>query len=160
MQQYARVITDDPTDKELDYTIPEPWVGKVHVGSRVKFPLRSREILATVVALVDTPSVPNPRFFLELIAEGPILNESLLRLARWMADYYCCPIETAIRSVLPQVIRKAEIGFKRERVLTANRAITEQELLKLETKAPRQVEVMRSTMGIPTPIRWRELVMR
>ena len=160
MQHYARVITDDPTDKELDYTIPEPWVGKVHVGSRVKVPLRSREILATVVALVDTPSVPNPRFFLELIAEGPILNESLLRLARWMADYYCCPIETAIRSVLPQVIRKAEIGFKRERVLRADRAIPQEELSKLETRAPRQVEVMRVAMEIPTPIRWRELVMR
>jgi primosomal protein N' (replication factor Y) (superfamily II helicase) len=160
MQQYARVITDDPTDKELDYTIPEPWTGKVHVGSRVKVPLRSREILATVVALVDTPSVPNPRFFLELISEGPILNESLLRLARWMADYYCCPIETAIRSVLPQVIRKAEIGFKRERVLRANRAISQDELSKLERRAPRQVEVMRVAMEISTPMRWRELVMR
>jgi len=160
MQQYARVIIDDPTDKELDYTIPEPWTGKVHVGSRVKVPLRSREILATVVALVDTPSVPNPRFFLELISEGPILNESLLRLARWMADYYCCPIETAIRSVLPQVIRKAEIGFKRERVLTANRAISQDELSKLEKRAPRQVEVMRLAMEISTPMRWRELVMR
>ena len=81
MQQYARVITDDPTDKELDYAIPEALAGKVHVGSRVKVPLRSREILATVVALVDTPSVPNPRFFLELVSEGPILSESLLRLS-------------------------------------------------------------------------------
>src|SRR5262249_55348657 len=134
MQHYARVITDDPTDKELDYAIPEPWVGKVHVGSRVKVPLRSREILATVVAPVDTPSVRYQRFVLDLIDEGPILTESLLRLARWMADYYCCPIEPAIRSVLPQVIRKAEIGFKRERVLTADRAIPQEELSKLETR--------------------------
>src|SRR5215468_10656039 len=160
MQQYARVITDDPTDRELDYTIPEPWVGKVHVGSRVKVPLRSREILATVVALVDTPSVPNPRFFLELIAEGPILNESLLSLARWMADYYCCPVETAIRSVLPQVIRKAALGFKKERVLTVNREIPEEELARLRTKAPRQVEVMRLAIEIAAPVRWRELQMR
>src|SRR6516225_8776185 len=131
MQHYARVITDDPTDKELDYTVPEPWVGKVHVGSRVKVPLRSREILATVVALVDTPSVPDPRFFLELISERPILSKSLLRLARWMADYYCCPVEVAIRSVLPQVIRKAELGFKKERVLTVSREIPKEELATL-----------------------------
>src|SRR5215468_5912488 len=130
MQQYARVITDDPTDRELDYAVPEPWAGKVHVGSRVKVPLRSREILATVVALVDTPSVPAPRFFLELISEKPILNESLLHLARWMADYYCCPVEAAIRSVLPQVIRKAELGFKRERVLEVNPSIPKEELEK------------------------------
>jgi len=160
MQQYARVITDDPTDKELDYAIPEPWAGKVHVGSRVKVPLRSREILATVVALVDTPSVPNPRFFLELISDRPILSKSLLRLARWMADYYCCPVEAAIRSVLPQVIRKAELGFKTERVLTVNREIPDDDLVTLQVKAPRQVEVMRLAIEIATPIRWRELQMR
>jgi primosomal protein N' (replication factor Y) len=160
MQQYARVIIDDPTDKELDYAIPEPWAGKVHVGSRVKVPLRSREILATVVALVDTPSVPNPRFFLELVSETPILNKSLLILARWMADYYCCPVEAAIRSVLPQVVRKAELGFKRERVLTVNSEIAGEELTKLATKAPRQAEVMRLAIEIATPVRWRELQMR
>ena len=160
MQQYARVITDDPTDKELDYAIPEALAGKVHVGSRVKVPLRSREILATVVALVDTPSVPNPRFFLELISDRPTLSKSLLRLARWMADYYCCPVEAAIRSVLPQVIRKAELGFKRERVLTVNREIPDEELATLRTKAPRQAEVMRLAIEIATPIRWRELQIR
>jgi primosomal protein N' (replication factor Y) len=160
MQLYARVITDNPTDKELDYAIPEPWADKVQVGSRVKVPLRSREILATVAALVDTPSVPNPRFLSALISEKPILNESLLRLARWMADYYCCPMEAAIRSVLPQVIRKAEIGFKRERVLTINSLISDKELVALQAKAPRQVEVMRLALDIAAPIRWRELQMR
>jgi primosomal protein N' (replication factor Y) len=160
MQQYARVITDDPTDKELDYAIPEPWAGKVHIGSRIKVPLRSREILATVVALVDSPSVPNPRFFSELISERPILTKSLMSLARWMADYYCCPVEAAIRSVLPQVIRKAELGFKRERVLTINGEISGEELTKLAAKAPRQAEVMRMAMEIAAPVRWRELQLR
>src|SRR3981081_3895243 len=100
MQRSARVITDDPTDKELDYTIPEAWAGKVHIGSRIKVPLRSREILATVVALVDIPSVSSPTNILALISEAPIISASLLKLARWMAEYYCCGIETAIRCVL------------------------------------------------------------
>ncbi|MBV8140661.1 MAG: primosomal protein N', partial [Verrucomicrobia bacterium] len=82
MQSYARVITDDPTDKELDYAIPPSWAGKVHIGSRIKVPLRSREILATVVALVDTPSVPEPKIIAGLVSESPILNKSLLALAR------------------------------------------------------------------------------
>ena len=124
MQNYARVITDDPTDKELDYSIPPSWAGKVHIGSRVKVPLRSREILATVVALVDTPSVPEPKIISSLISESPILNKSLLALARWMAEYYCCPVESAIRSLLPEVIRKAKLGFKRERIVSVNREIS------------------------------------
>jgi primosomal protein N' (replication factor Y) (superfamily II helicase) len=157
MQQYVRVITDDPTDKELDYAVPEPWTNHVHVGSRVKVPLRSREILATVVALVDTPSVPEPKSILELISETPILNDRLLKLARWMAEYYCCPIETSIRSVLPQVIRKAQLGFKRERVLSLQRQVDKAELAALAKKAPRQADVLRHTIELGGPIRWREL---
>ena len=160
MPDYARVITDDPTDKELDYSIPQSWVGKVHIGSRVKVPLRSREILATVVALVDTPSVPKPKIILGLVSESPILNKSLLALARWMAEYYCCPVEWAIRSLLPEVIRKAKVGFKRERIVSLGREISETELQSLEAKAPRQAQVLRFLIEGSEPIRWRELQQR
>jgi primosomal protein N' (replication factor Y) (superfamily II helicase) len=160
MQGYARVITDDPTDKELDYAIPEAWVGKVHLGSRIKVPLRSREILATVVALVDTPSVSSPRIVSAIISEVPVMSASLLKLARWMADYYCCSIETAIRSVLPQVIRKAELGFKRERQVTVQRTPTPEEFSRLKARAPRQAAVLEMMLTQSSPIRWRELQLR
>ena len=157
MQNYARVITDDPTDKELDYSIPQTWAGKVHIGSRVKVPLRSREILATVVALVDTPSVPEPKTISALISESPILNKSLLALARWMAEYYCCPVESAIRSLLPEVIRKAKLGFKRERIISVSREFSQGELQALEVKAPRQAQVLKYVLELAEVIRWREL---
>ncbi len=160
MQNYARVITDDPTDKELDYSIPQSWAGKVQIGSRVKVPLRSREILATVVALVDTPSVPEPKMISALISESPILNKSLLALARWMAEYYCCPVESAIRSLLPEVIRKAKLGFKRERIVSLSRAFSETDLKNIQTKAPRQARVLQYVAEIAEPIRWRELQQR
>jgi primosomal protein N' (replication factor Y) (superfamily II helicase) len=157
MQNYARVITDDPTDKELDYSIPQTWAGKVHIGSRVKVPLRSREILATVVALVDTPSVSEPKTISALISESPILNKSLLALARWMAEYYCCPVESAIRSLLPEVIRKAKLGFKRERIISVSREFSEAELQALQVKAPRQGQVLKYVIEQAEVVRWREL---
>lgn len=156
MQHYARVITDDPTDKELDYVIPPSWAGQVQIGSRVKVPLRSREILATVVALVDTPSVPNAKNISALISESPVLNKSLLTLARWMAEYYCCPIESAIRSLLPEVIRKARLGFKQERIVSVTREVSETELGDLQKKAPRQAHVLRAAIEAGVPVRWRE----
>ena len=160
MQLYARVVTDEPTDKELDYSIPESCIGKVHVGSRVKVPLRSREILATVVALVDTPSVSEPKLISALISDTPILNKSLLALARWMAEYYCCSVEAAIRSVLPQVIRKAELGFKRERIVSVNNEISEEGLQRFRAKAPRQADVLQFAIAVAEPLPWRELQLR
>ena len=160
MQLYARVVTDEPTDKELDYSIPESCIGKVQVGSRVKVPLRSREILATVVALVDTPSVSEPKLISALISDTPILNKSLLALARWMAEYYCCSVEAAIRSVLPQVIRKAELGFKRERIVSVNNEISEEGLQRFRAKAPRQAHVLQFAIAVAEPLPWRELQLR
>jgi primosomal protein N' (replication factor Y) (superfamily II helicase) len=160
MQEYARVITDDPTDKELDYAIPPAWAGKVQIGSRVKVPLRSREILATVVALVDEPSVPNAKNISGLISESPVLNHSLLKLARWMADYYCCPVESAIRALLPEVVRSAQLGFRQERIVAVVREFSEVEIRTLEQKAPRQGHVLRIAIAAGVPIRWRDLQMK
>jgi len=160
MQLYARVVTDEPTDKELDYSIPESCIGKVQVGSRVKVPLRSREILATVVALVDTPSVSEPKLISALISDTPILNKSLLALARWLAEYYCCSVEAAIRSVLPQVIRKAELGFKRERIVSVNNEISEEGLQGFRAKAPRQADVLQFAIAVGEPLPWRDLQLR
>ncbi|MBV9391154.1 MAG: primosomal protein N', partial [Verrucomicrobia bacterium] len=155
MERFARVITDDRTDKELEYRIPESFVDKVQIGSRVKVPVRSRETLATVVAVIPQASVPEPR---ELLAIFPsVLHPPLLDLARWMSEYYCCPIETAIRSVLPQAIRKSEISFKRERMITIDRLPSPEEFAQLKARAPRQAEILRIAAETGAPIPWQEL---
>ena len=160
MPHYARVIPDDPTDKELDYLIPDSWASKVHIGSRVKVPLRSRETLATVVALIDTASVPEPKSITGLVSEQPIVNPALIALARWMSDYYGCSIEVAIRSAMPQVIRRGELSFKRQKVLTVERRPSEEELATLSRRAPRQAEVLEVVATFSGPVRWRELQVR
>src|SRR5580693_8899629 len=118
MPLYARVVTDDPTNKELDYLVPPLWESKIHVGSRVKVPLRSRDSLATVVALVDESAAPGIKNVAALVSEEPVLDPRMLELSRWMAEYYCCPLDAAIRCALPQVIRSGT--FKRERWLSVN----------------------------------------
>jgi primosomal protein N' (replication factor Y) (superfamily II helicase) len=159
MQRYARVVTDDPTDKELDYLIPAAWKSKVHVGSRVKVPLRNREVFATVTAILDETGAPNPRTIVRLLSEEPILNAELLRLARWMSEYYCCSVEAAIRATLPQVIRHAALGFKRTRTLRVTGARPEPvELEKLAVRAPRQAEVYRLVAEQTGPIGWSDLL--
>jgi primosomal protein N' (replication factor Y) len=158
MQRYARVITDDPTDKELDYFIPPAWKSKVDVGSRIKVPLRSREVLATVIAILEETDAPNPRAITQLLSEKPTLNPELLRLARWMSEYYCCSVEAAIRSTLPQVIRHASLGFRRTRIIQVARRPDPAELERLAIRAPRQAEIFQLLLNEPAPIRWSDLV--
>jgi primosomal protein N' (replication factor Y) len=159
-QRFARVVTDDPTDKELDYRIPEQWANDVQIGSRVRVPLRSREVLATVVAVVTDPSVPEPKSLADLVSDLPIVSPQLIELGRFIADYYGCSIEAAIRTMLPTVVRQAQLGFKRLRVVALAREPSSEELASLEKRAPRQGDVLRQVALLKEPILWKELVLR
>ncbi len=106
---YVRVVVDRAIHRELDYSVPESLAERVGVGSRVRVPFRDKSALATVVAVPESSEARGIRPIEVVIGEAPILSEQLLKLARWISAYYCCPIETVMRSMLPQVIRRAEI---------------------------------------------------
>ncbi|MEO6053759.1 MAG: primosomal protein N', partial [Chthoniobacterales bacterium] len=143
MEAYARVIPDQNLDRALDYEIPEPLRKSVHIGTRVRIPIRLRLVLGTVVALLEETSVKGLKPIAEVIDETPTISPNLLKLARWMADYYCCPVEAAIRCILPQVIRNAEMGHQRRKWMRISPEFNASQLAEIEKKAPRQAEVLR-----------------
>jgi len=111
---YIRVIIDRAIHRELDYSVPETLSERVGVGSRVRVPFRDKSALGTVVAMLEQSEAEGIRPIEAIVGEAPIMSEPLVELARWMSTYYCCPIETVMRSLLPQVIRRAEIGWKQQ----------------------------------------------
>ncbi len=149
---------DRSADREFDYLIPENLQGKVGVGSRVRLPFRNRAALGTVVDVLEESAVPeeNLRPIASTVGDKPILSPVLIELARWMADYYCCPVEAAMRSVLPQVIRDAELEHKTQLFARLLRLPTADELTALTRRAPRQAEVLEALQaekeGVPLPV--------
>lgn len=151
--KFVRVVIDRSIRRELDYAVPDALAGKVVVGSRVRVPFRDKKLLATVVATLEESPASGIKPIEALLGEKPVLSASLIELARWMATYYCCPIETVMRSLLPQVIRKAEVGWKKQLFVRLTRAPTAEELEKLQRRAPRQAELLEAIKQLtkPTP---------
>ena len=147
--RFARVIVDRSADREFDYIVPAAMAGRVEVGSRVRLPFRNRAALGTVVDLLYESAVPEGalRPLQSVIGNKAIISPVLIELARWMADYYCCPVETAMRSVLPQVIRDAEIGDKKQLFARLVRPPTPEEIAVLQKRAPRQAEVIEALVA-------------
>ena len=106
MSSFVRVIVDRSIRRELDYSVPEAMTDQVVVGARVRVPFRDKSLLATVVATLDQSPAEGIKPIMALLGEKPILSASLIELARWMSNYYCCPVETVMRSLLPQVIQR------------------------------------------------------
>ena len=93
-----------------------------------------------------------------IVGAAPILTEQLLELAKWMAAYYCCPIETVIRSLLPQVVRKAEVGWKKQLFVQPAGEIASEEIENLRRRAPRQAELLEVIKRLEHPVRAAELL--
>jgi primosomal protein N' (replication factor Y) len=156
--RYVRVIVDRAIHRELDYSVPENLAGRVGVGSRVRVPFRDKSALATVVAIPEQSEAKGIRAIEAIIGDAPILSEQLLELARWMGAYYCCAIETVVRSLLPQVIRRAEVGWKKQLFVQPARNIAKAEFEKLRRRAPRQAELLEAISKLENPIRAAELL--
>jgi len=150
---YVRVIIDRAIHREFDYAVPEGLRDRVGVGSRVRVPFRDKSPLATVVAITEESEAEGIRTIEAVVGEAPILSKQLLELGRWISAYYCCPIETVMRSLLPQVIRRAEIGWKKQLFVQAGRKIDNEELEKLRRRAPRQAELLEAILRLEASTR-------
>jgi len=108
----ARVTLEIALRKEFDYAIPDELIGRIEVGSRVKVPFGPRQVLGVVTALVEESTHTNLRSILKVIGQQSQVTPKVLQLARWISEYYCCPVEIALKSVLPEAVRKEEAGWR------------------------------------------------
>src|SRR5208282_2385189 len=100
--------------KEFDYFIPPGLAGQIEVGSRVQVPFGPRKIPGCVTALAEESAHANLKPILKVIGAQTLVTPKVLKLARWIGEYYCCAPETALKSVLPEAIRKEKEGWKKQ----------------------------------------------
>src|SRR5213595_2317521 len=155
---YIRVLIDREIHRELDYLVPETLAERVGVGSRIRVPFRDKSALATVVAVLEHSEAQGLRPIEAVVGDAPALSEQLLELARWISVYYCCPIEAVMRSLLPQVIRRAEIGWKKQLFVLPAPNIDKEEIEKLQRRAPRQAELLEAISRLEAPVRAADLL--
>ncbi|MGA2749740.1 MAG: primosomal protein N' [Verrucomicrobiota bacterium] len=110
----ARVTLEIALGKEFDYLIPPELEDAVQVGARVKVPFASRQVLGCVTALLERSPHPNLRPILKTIGGQSQVTPKILELARWMGEYYCCPPEIALKTVLPEAVRKEKAGWREQ----------------------------------------------
>jgi len=110
----ARVTLELAMGKEFDYLIPDELAGLVEVGTRVKVPFARRQVLGCVTALPESSPHPHLRPLIKIIGRQSFVSPKILQLARWMGEYYCCPPEIALKTVLPEAVRKEKEGWREQ----------------------------------------------
>src|ERR1039457_3342998 len=108
----ARVTLEIALRKEFDYIIPPELADQVDVGSRVQVPFGSRKVLGCVTGLAEESAHAKLKPILKVIGAQTLVTPKVLKLARWIGEYYCCAPETALKSVLPEAVRKEQAGWR------------------------------------------------
>ena len=111
----AKVVVDVSLDREFDYAIPPELEGQVKIGSRVSVPFGRRHVAGYVVALPATSTFDALKPIQSLIGDKSYIDDTVLKLVRWMSAYYCAALEQCIRTVLPGAVRRKNSKFKQQR---------------------------------------------
>ncbi len=146
----ARVTLEIALRKEFDYAIPPELAGMVEVGTRVKVPFGPRQVNGCVTALIEQSTHTNLRPITKIISATSLVTAKVLKLARWIGEYYCCAPEIALKSVLPESVRKEDASW-RERLFARITPRNASDVPKLTTRQQDIFNIIEE---------WRELPLR
>jgi primosomal protein N' (replication factor Y) len=111
MPEFCDVAVPVPLDMVFTYRVPADAAPVV--GGRVLVPFRQQRMTGIVVELHDRKPSVAAKTILTALDATPVLDEQLLQLGRWIADYYLAPIGEVFRTMLPLSAEfKRSIGYR------------------------------------------------
>src|SRR5690242_6918926 len=116
MPEFCDVALPVPLDMAFTYAVPEGM--QPVVGGRVLVPFRQQRMSGVVTDLHDRkPGVESKEVqtknIIGVLDAAPVLDETLIRLGQWIADYYLAPVGEVFRSMLPLGAEfKRTIGYR------------------------------------------------
>ncbi len=99
MPEFCDVALPVPLDMVFTYRVADGLVPVI--GGRVLVPFRQQRMSGIVVELHDRKPSVATKNIVTVLDPTPVLDDQLLRLARWIADYYLAPLGEVFRTMLP-----------------------------------------------------------
>jgi len=97
--QFCDVALPVPLDTAFSYRVPEGM--EPAVGGRVLVPFRQQRMSGIVVDLHDRKPGVQTKNVVSVLDPAPVLDAQLMRLGKWIADYYLAPLGEVFRTMLP-----------------------------------------------------------
>lgn len=115
----VRIAFDSGADTEFDYVVPD-ILWPVGVGQRLRVPFGrgNKPVVGFCVAIIDAGSEQKARRFRlkavkEVLDAEPLIDSALMELARWISNYYVCPLGQVLAAIVPAAVKKGA-GVKTE----------------------------------------------
>lgn len=105
---FADVVFDRPFDHAYTYAVPENLRDRVGVGKRVEAPFGrgDKGTVGYCIRVADLPPDRPVKAIARVLDDDALLDDHLLTLTRWMADYYLCGWGQVLHAVVPAGVRE------------------------------------------------------
>ena len=107
MNAFVDVVFDRPLDHAYTYSVPEDLRADVARGKRVScnFGRGEKNTVGTIVQVHDETPTRDVKPIAKVLDDVALLDDQLLKLTRWMADYYLCGWGQVLQAVVPAGVR-------------------------------------------------------
>ena len=153
---FVDVVFDRPLDQPFSYAVPELLRDRVAVGKRLRVPFGrgDRSTVGYCVRVTEASPLRPVKELLEVLDEETLLTPDLLRLTRWMADYYLCAWGQVLNAVIPAGAKE----LAGTRAAAFLEAVPETELpVPAPDLSPKQAEVLKQLRESSKPVQARQL---
>jgi primosomal protein N' (replication factor Y) len=160
----ATLVLPSGPEQEFDYLVPDELRPKLEIGQRVRAPLGrgDRAVTGYCVRLEHRPVGHRPlKAIREVLDERSLLSAAMIRLTRWMAEHYLCPLGQVLEAVVPAGVR-GKAGTKLTTFLSLAPEVAGRiKELTQELKLPKkQAEILRYLAASPEPMTPGQLAQR
>ncbi len=90
-----------PIHREFTYRLSVGLDSQAQAGMRVLVPFGKKYMTGFIVDFPEATSLKRVKSVIDIIDEEPMISSEQLRLARWMATYYICPLGEVLRAMVP-----------------------------------------------------------
>ncbi|MFH0941758.1 MAG: primosomal protein N' [Chloroflexota bacterium] len=137
--RYAEVSVNSSLAQRRSFSYEIPPGRDVSVGQAVWVPFGERTLQGIVMALSLTPAVAEVREIIAPMSPPLVLPQTRVELARWLSEYYLCPLFEAVALMLPP-------GFERQSLtcLSLNPDAAESQPASLNEAQSQVLELVRS----------------
>ena len=147
----AKVITDISLDREFDYLVPPELENLIRTGSAVTVPFGRSSRTGYVLSTADKSSYDQSKLkYLSGIArDRAAIPGNLIKLGKWIAEYYCASQEHAIRTLLPAAVRSGKVKEKTCRLYSvSDRAEAEKYIIEhaSESRLAKRVKLLQMVL--------------
>jgi primosomal protein N' (replication factor Y) len=153
-QLAAEVVFVDPPHGPFDYLVEPPLAARLAPGQRVQVPLGrgNRLVVGYCAAIATKPVGSRPlKPVASVVDPQPLLSPPMLRLARWMSDYYLCPLGQILQSIVPSGVR-GQAGTREMTFLTVPDDVQAQLAAGTLKASVKQLDALRILAASPRPL--------